>query len=150
MSNFASGIRCKVVPGIRANDHDGVLTTVNVGIPASTPVGRLVYDYKQVDWNKLKTELAAAQWGEHLEEASSDEAATLLTNTILLIVNKSIPSKWIIDKSCSHPWINDACHEALRIKCGARGTNAYIAVRDACSATSFELFRNTLARPERH
>ena len=135
MSNFLSSIRCKVVPGIRDDDHDGVLTNVNFGIPASTPVRRLVYDYKHADWSRLKTELAAVQWGDSLRDVSSDDAASWLTSTILRIVDGCIPSKWITDKSFSHPWINSACHEALRIKREARGTEAYTAARDACSTT---------------
>ena len=118
MSNFSSGIRCKVVQGIRDNDHAGVLTIVNVRIPAPTPVRRLVYDYKQADWSRLKTELSVVHWGKNLQEVSSDEGANWLTNTILYIVDENIPSKWITDKPFSHLWINDACHAALRIKCG--------------------------------
>ena len=47
LSDFASGIRCRVVPGIHGNDHDGVLTTVDLDIPAAHPVERVVYDFKK-------------------------------------------------------------------------------------------------------
>ena len=50
LSDLASGIRCRVVPGIHENDHDGVLTTVNLRIPAATPVDRKVFDFKKADW----------------------------------------------------------------------------------------------------
>ena len=106
MSNFSSGIRCKVVPGVRDDDHDGVLTTVNIGIPASKPVRRLAFDYKQAEWSRLKTELAQVQWGDELRNLSADDAAAWLTRTILRIIDDCMTSKWITDKSFSHPWIN--------------------------------------------
>ena len=49
LSDLASGIRCRVVPGIHGTDHDGVLTIVNLDIPASEPVKRTVYDFKYAD-----------------------------------------------------------------------------------------------------
>ena len=79
---------CKVVPGIRDDDHDGMLTNVNFGIPASTPVRRLVYDYKHADWSRLKTELAAVQLGHSLRQVSSDDVDSSLTNTILRNVDE--------------------------------------------------------------
>ena len=42
LSDLASGIRCRVVRGIHGNDHDGIVTTVNLDIAASQPVERTV------------------------------------------------------------------------------------------------------------
>ena len=128
------------------DDHDGMFTTVNFGIPASTPVRRLVYDYNHADWSRLKTKLAAVQWGDTLQDISSDDAASSLTRTILRIVDGCIPSKWITDKSFSHPWINNACHEALRIKREARGTEAYTVARDTCSTTFLWAFQEYVGK----
>ena len=49
-SEFASGMRCKVIPGIHSNDHDDVLITAQIKIPAAHPVERTVYDFKKADW----------------------------------------------------------------------------------------------------
>ena len=133
------------MPGVRDDDHDGVLTTVNIAIPASKPVRRLVFDYKQAEWSRLKTELAQVQWGDELRNLSADDAAAWLTRTILRIVDDCIPSKWITDKSFSHPWTNNDCHDALRTKREARKTEAYIAARDV-RQYSYVPFRNMLAK----
>ena len=146
MSNFSSGIRCKVVPGVRDDDHDGVLTTVNIAIPASKAMRRLVFDYKQAEWSRLKTELAQVQWGDELRNLSADDAAAWLTRTILRIVDDCITSKWITDKSFSHPWINSECHEALRVKRAARGTDSYSAARDTCSAAFLQTFQEYVSK----
>ena len=50
LSDLPAGVRCRVVRGIHANDHDGVLTLVNLEIAADEPVERLVYEFRKVDW----------------------------------------------------------------------------------------------------
>ena len=59
LSDFESDIRCKVIPGIHEEDHDAVLTSVDVSVAESKPVKRKVLDFKQADWNKLNKRLAA-------------------------------------------------------------------------------------------
>ena len=53
VSDFASGVRRKIIAGIHEHDHDAVLTTVDISVAVSEPVRRQVYDFK-------KTKLAAA------------------------------------------------------------------------------------------
>ena len=38
LSDFESGVTCKVTPGIHDNDHRGVLASVRIDIPACEPV----------------------------------------------------------------------------------------------------------------
>ena len=142
LSNFSSGIRCKIVPGTRDDDHDGVLTSVNVTVPAIRPVRRQVYDFKKADWEQLKASLSSVEWGETIRSSSADEAASWVTATILRIVDENIPSKWITDRSYAHPWINEECREALRRKHEARGTEGYAATRDACSEVFLRTYQD--------
>ena len=142
LSNFASGIRCKIIPGIRDDDHDGVLTSVNVTVPATRPVRRQVYDFKRADWKQLKANLSGIEWGEKIRANSADEAASWVTTTILRVVDDCIPSKWITDRSYSHPWINEKCREALRKKHESRGSEAYAGMRDACSAVFLQTYQD--------
>ena len=135
LSNFVSGIRCQVVPGVRDDDHEGVVTTLKVAVPAKEPVRRQVYDFNRADWQQLKTALASVDWGPSLQEKSADDAALWLTTTVLDLVDASIPSKMIADKSYAHPWIDESCREALAQKHAARGTASYATERDACSET---------------
>ena len=76
------------------------------------------------------------KWGDELRDLSAKDAA----------VDKCIPSKWITDKSFSHPWINSECYEALRVKRAARGTESYTAARDACSATFLQTFQEYVGK----
>ena len=38
LSDFAPGVRCKIIPGIHEHDHDAVLTAVDISVAASEPV----------------------------------------------------------------------------------------------------------------
>ncbi len=142
LSNFASGIRCKVLPGVRDDDHEGVLTKVNVTVPAKRPVRRQVYDFKHADWENLKSSLSEVEWGEALRSRSADDAARWLTTKILELVDASVPSKWISDKSYAHPWINSECREALKRKHEARGASNYAEMRDACSEVFLRAYKD--------
>ncbi len=134
LSDFASGIRCRVVPGIHENDHDGVPTTVTLEIPGPKPVGRKVYDFKKADWPALKERLLGTNWRDSLA-LPADEATETMVQTILEAVSCCIPSRVIKDKVWAHPWLNDACREALQRKRNAFGTTDFPRLRDECSRT---------------
>ena len=117
LSNFTSGVSCKVIPGIRENDHDGVLATISVSIPSTRAVQRQVYDYCLADCDTLKRLLQEVSWGSELNDRSAGDAASWFTAKILLLVETCVPTKWITDKSYAHPWINSACRDAFRKAC---------------------------------
>ena len=62
LSDFASGIRCRVVPGIHGNDHDATVTTVNLDISTSQPTERTVYNFNHENWPLLKQMLLVTNW----------------------------------------------------------------------------------------
>ena len=146
LSNFASGIQCKILLGVRADDHDAVLTAVNVFVPSCNPVRRQVYDFKRAKWDRLKSSLSKVQWGVSLAEKSADDAAAWLTSTILEIVDACVPSKWILDKPYAHPWINDQCREALQRKQDARNTPLYALERDVCSSVFLKVYHEYVVK----
>ena len=146
LSNFASGVRCKVLPGVRDDDHDGVLASISVSIPSARPVRREVYDFRKADWVKLKQLLQDTEWGNGIRDNSADAAAAWVTSKVLALVNECIPSKWISDKSHAHPWIDIACQDALRDKRAARGTDSYAAKRDHCSEVFLQTYLNYVGK----
>ena len=145
LSDLASGIRCRVVPGIHGNDHDGVLTTVHLSVPESSPVDRQVYRFNKADWGKLKQELLDIDWRSVLA-LSADEAAEKMVDLITEKVNNCIPRKWIKDKVWSHPWLNDNCRRALQRKRDAFGTCNFERLRDECSRTYLDAHSAYIAK----
>ena len=57
LSNFASGLTVKVVPGIHDNDHCAVIVGIQIHIPASNPARRSVLDFRAASWNESRVEL---------------------------------------------------------------------------------------------
>ena len=139
LTDFGSGIRTTITPGIHDNDHRGTLTKVNVSVPSSEPVSRKVYDYKKANWKRLSRQLKAVDWREFFHDIDAGVAAERLTAKILETVEDCIPSKWIVDRTYAHPWLDDACREALRCKHAAVGTPNFEARRDECT----QVFRDT-------
>ena len=102
LSDLPAGVRCRVVRGIHANDHDGVLTFVNLEIAANELVERLVYVFRKADWAGFKRKLIEIDWRPILAKCG-DEAASELVERILAAVEVAVPSKVIMDKVCAHP-----------------------------------------------
>ena len=146
ISSFASGVRCRVVPGLHDDDHDGVLATFRVSIPAGQPVCREVFDFKHARWNLLKNSLASVDWRSEFAELSGDDLASHFTRMLMDHVLDYIPSKSIVDKSFVHPWLDDKCREAIQKKHAARGTDDYPARRDECSQTFLAAQRSYLRK----
>ena len=145
LTDFTSGIRCKVVPGIHGNDHDGVLTTVQLEVPAAHPVERTVYDFKKADWPRLKVCLLEIDW-RNILALNGDDATSLMVQRILEAVALTIPSRIIMDKVWAHPWLNDSCVRALQRKRDAFGTPTFEIRRDECSQVFLEAYYRYVAK----
>ena len=110
LSNFASGVRCRIISGICDDDHDGVLATVGVSMSSTRAVRRQVYDFRSADWPKLHDLLNEIPWGSEIGIRSSDAAAAAwVTAAVLSRVEQCIPTTWITNKSYAHLCINLAC-----------------------------------------
>ena len=138
LSNFASGLTVKVVPGIHDNDHRAVIVRIKVHIPASNPVRRAVFDFRAANWEALHAELRQVDWQMFFSDLDADSAASNLSDYILDAARRWIPEKHIYDKLYAHPWLNNECVDALRRKHAASGTPDFVARRDECST----IFRN--------
>ena len=137
LSDFQSGVTCKVTPGIHDRDHRGVMAKVRMDIPAAEPVQRRVFNFKKANWNQLKGSLLARDWRGILA-GSADDAAADITQVILDTVAEHIPIHKITDKVYAHPWLDDTCRLALQRRNDAEGTPNYNKARDECSQTFLE------------
>ncbi len=146
LSDFGSGIRTKITPGIHDNDHRGVLASVKLSVPAAEPVRRKVYDFQRADWKRLQRALRDEDWTLFFQDKNADDAADQLTGKILENVESCIPSRWIDDKAYAHPWMNSACQEALRRKHEAMGTVEFEAKRDECTKTFLDTYQTYLGK----
>ena len=82
LSDFASGVRRKIIAGIHELDHNAVLIAFDVSVAVSEPVGRQMYDFIKANWKRLGKLLSAQVHG-YLQTLSADDAATGLTSAVL-------------------------------------------------------------------
>ena len=135
LSSFESGLTCKVLPGVNDKDHEAVLATVKLHVPATEPVRRKVFDFKKANWKGIEGTLANTNWDAFLENLDADEATEQFTALVVASIEAHVPSRWITEKVYAHPWLNDACRLALQQKHAAVGTLDFPAARDTCTTT---------------
>ena len=97
------------------SDHRAVLVEVSLEVPKSIEIEREVWIYQKADWQGLKDALSQQTWN-FLKTASVDEGAQELTDIILDTAKKFIPKRKIKQKKSSHPWLTEACREAVSRK----------------------------------
>ena len=144
-----SGIRCRVVPGLHEHDHYGVLASIRVNIPESTPERRKVHRFSEANWDGFQKYLAGINWSEEFNALDADEMALQFTDLISSAAGRFIPSKWILYKAYSHPWVDNNCRNALRRKHAALGTVDFVKCRDECSHVFSEAYRSYIGRTRR-
>ena len=145
LSDLASGIRCKVVPGTRGNDLESLLATVQIKIFAAHPVGRAVYDFKKADCPQPRLCLLETDWRSILA-LSGDEATDAMVQRILDAVALTIPFRVVNAKVLAHPWLNDSCVRALQRKRKAFGSPTFELRRDECSQVFLEAYYRYVAK----
>ena len=101
--SLESGLVCKVTPGINSEDHECVLATVKLSVPATEPVQRKVHDFKNADWTALMQKLGSINWAEFFDTLGADEAAQRFTALVLDAVEACVPSRCITEKLYAHP-----------------------------------------------
>ena len=146
LSDFESGVRTRITPGIHDNDHKGVLATVKLSVPVSEPVQRKVYDYAKANWSGLKRELSNVDWDDFFKDKGADAAADSLTTKILATVDTYIPSKMITDRVYAHPWLDDRCKQVLQWKNDAVGTTDFEMRRDECTKVFLDTYHAYLGK----
>ena len=107
-------------------DHAGVLVSVELPTPVEKFTERVVWDYKFADWKGLNSALLATDFQLNLD---IDAATKSFTETVLLIARRHIPTRTIQERKGSHPWLDDACRDAIAAKHAREGSDDY---KDSC------------------
>ncbi len=114
-------------------DHCTVLAHVPLALPTSIKVTRLVWRFRDADWELLTEMLADTDWS-WLTDLSADDAAAALTDLIINAAEKAIPRHKICENKQSHPWLTDSVLEHIQKKRDAHGQPNEQEAVVACSA----------------
>ena len=96
-------------------DHNAILATFDLHIPSSPAISRYGWCYKKADWGSLRYELEHADWS-FIFTTPLDNAVCKLEQKILDSCLRHIPRRQFMDRKQEHPWLNDACRQAIRNK----------------------------------
>ena len=96
--------------------------------------------FAQAKWKSVNADLAVEDWDAILASHDVNAAAAELTNTIMHLVRRHIPSRRICFQKWSHPWMDRRCLLAIAEKYRAHGTDCYARRRDECTRVLREAY----------
>ena len=82
-------------------DHNAVMLTLGIPQIQEVRAARMVCDYRNAQWERLKEELDAEDWIS-MKAMSADVAASFLTSKILSLARSWIPQRMIFNIKRSH------------------------------------------------
>ena len=121
-------VRCKVVSKIA--DHKGLELTLPISVPRVEIQSRLVWQFKEADWNGLSAALLCQDWS-WLSTVDANTGAERLTATIFTFSEYFSPRRWLNERKSTHPWINDRVLEVVKEKAGWLLKEVLLPVSDA-------------------
>ena len=121
------------VVGAQISDHRIVRAEVNLSVPRAELQRRVVYDYKNAAWTRVRMEVFHTDWS-FLDAWDVDRATAEITRILLCILDWFVPKRVFTNEVTTHPWLNDRCLELIRRKRLAEGTADFPDAAAACSA----------------
>ena len=126
-------------------DHNAVLATFDLNIPASPAISRYGWCYKKADWGSLRYELEHADWS-FIFTTPLDNAVCKLEQKILDSCLRHIPRRQFMDRKQEHPWLNDACRQAIRNKHMHENESDYSMHCNRCSEVLLSEYHKYIAK----
>ena len=107
------GAKCKVLPKVA--DHRFVHVYFDLLVPQTICRERKLWSYSKANWDALRASLEVAEWS-MMNSMFADQGAEFLTQSILRAAEKCIPTRTMLDKKSTHPWVNQKVIELVRQK----------------------------------
>ena len=116
------GTSASILPSIA--DHKGVLVKLPLTEVLETSMEREVWCLNEASWTELQESLKNFNW-DPLQQGSAEEALAFFMEILWLHLVKFIPRRKVTVKKSTHPWLDERCHDAIRSKHLAEGTDTY-------------------------
>ena len=113
-------------------DHQSLLASVKCSSFVHHVTQRQVWHYKGAAWQNIRCELRRFDW-QVLKQGTVDSAVDYFMSTLNLMCQKYIPRSVVQVHKQTHPWLTPACHQAIRAKNNAEGSDTYVAQCSQCS-----------------
>ena len=113
MPNFVK--QTTVLPPVSTNDHCTVAVELDFKIPLEHAYSRLIWQYKDGDYEGFKKALSNANWEACFEnEDDINTSCQRWTNTFLNIAREYIPNKTVLIRPRDSPWYTCALRRLKR------------------------------------
>ena len=133
---------------IKDDDHKWVTASVPIAVPKTETVERMVWNYRDADWDRLNANLAETDW-EFLRGMTPDEGTAKLTENILKFADEAIGQRSCKELKSSHPWLTDEIVTCLKVKREAEGTTLEKLRAEECSAKIVSARESYIQRTKR-
>ena len=137
------GIRCIVLHSIA--DHRATLSRIPIPLKSIKCVQRTGWIYKKASWQSLQKDLSSYDWSP-LHRGTAEDAANYFCESLYMHLLMHIQRKVFWDNKHSHPWITQACEEAIAHKNSCEGTPAFSVARDRCTQIINQAYQDHVAR----
>ena len=127
-----------MLPGIA--DYKIVKAELTFKVPEHSTVTRMVCEFVQADWDKMRDMLSAKPW-EDMQTIHVNDAAVLFNKAIQECAEHCIPRRVLRERKSTHPWLTDAVETLVQQKNDAEGTPNERDAAEQCSAGILASFR---------
>ena len=136
---------CKVKTSSAIADHEAIIAEVKLPVAKCAATVRNVWHYKGAAWQNMKCILKACSW-HRLRQGSVNEAFDYFMDLLMSLCHKYIPSTTIQIQNQTHPWLTQACAEAIEAKNQATAGADFTAARDKCATVLNNAYKEYTAK----
>lgn len=132
----------KVIPYIA--DHKGLVIHLPMNAPVVKDLPRRVWHFRGAAWRDMKYDLCSHDW-QILQEGTPNDATNCFTSYLTELCERYIPQTEIIVRKQTHPWLNDACRNAIRTKESCEDIASFDVARDNCAQILRDAYKDYTA-----
>jgi len=136
---------CKVKTSSAIADHEAIIAEVKLPVAKCVAIVRNVWHYKGAAWQNMKCFLKACSW-HRLRQGSVNEAFDYFMDLLTSLCHKYIPSTTIQVQNQTHPWLTQACTEAIEAKNQATAGADFTAARDKCASVLNNAYKEYIVK----
>ena len=115
LSNVPAFVRSvHIDPPVSTNDHSTLSAVLNFKVKHDESYKRLVWDYKNANFDEFRTKLCEASWDDCFTTGDINVASKMWNELFLNIARTCIPNKIVTIRPRDSPWFTTKLHQLKR------------------------------------
>ena len=112
------GAKAKVLP--RLADHRLVLCSLPRVTPEQQKVVRMVWDFRDADWEQFKASMKCQDWAP-LKSLPIDDAVEWFRRAVMDKMEECVPKRRMVEHKSTRPLLDDKVLDLAQARCAAEG-----------------------------